>query len=133
MGKNKIDRLLAQLKDNHTGDIQNAAGIFAVAQGAVNQLKEAVLPTVEETTLALESEKIHQLTKADLIEKYNSYNGCRSAAKKLGIVFSRTPRWSQIVAAFNYVEACQDCVNAYMQQHPCKDLKGVSVTLTLGE
>ena len=133
MGKNKIDRLLAQLKDNHTEDIQNAAGIFAVAQGAVNQLKEAVLPTAEETTPALESRKPHQLTKTDLIEKYNSYNGCRSAAKKSGIVFSRTPRWSQIVAAFNYVEACQDCVNSYMQQHPCKDLKGISVTLTLGE
>ena len=132
MGKSKIDRLLAQLKDNHTADIQNAAGIFTVAQGAVSQLKEAVLPT-EEKTLALESGKPQQLTKADLVEKYNSYNGCRSAAKKLGIVFSRTPRWSQIVAAFNYIEACQDCVSAYMQQHPCKDLRGVSVTLTLGE
>ncbi|MGB3766604.1 MAG: hypothetical protein WA947_08590 [Phormidesmis sp.] len=130
MGKNRIDRLLTQLKDNHTEDIQNAASIFTVAQGAVNQLKEAVLPA--ETAPALESKKPQQLTKADLIEKYSSYNGCRSAAKKSGIRFSRTPRWSQMVAAFNYLEACQSCVSAYMQEHPCEELKGVSVTMTLG-
>ena len=132
MGKNKINRLLSQLKDNHQEDIQNAAGIFTVAQGAVNQLKEAVLPDTEETP-AIAAPQPQQLTKDDLLEKYKSYNGCRSAAKKSGITFSKTPRWSQIVAAFNYIAACQECVNAYMQQHPCKELKGISVTLSLGE
>lgn len=133
MGKNKIDQLLSQLKNNHKEDIQNAAGIFTVAQGAVNQLRETVLPDTEETRPALASNQPQQLTKADLLEKYKSYNGCRSAAKKLGITFSRTPRWSQIVAAFNYISACQECIDAYMQQHPCKELKGVSVTLSLSE
>ena len=134
MGKNRINQLLTQLKDNHQEDIQTAAGIFTVAQSAVNQLKETVLPDTEtrpETKPALEAKQPQQLTKADLIEKYKSYNGCRSAAKKLGITFSRTPRWSQVVAAFNYSAACQDCIDAYMQQNPCKELKGVSVTLVL--
>lgn len=132
MGKNRINQLLTQLKDNHQEDIQTAAGVFTVAQSAVNQLKETVLPGAE-TKPALEAGKPQQLTKADLIEKYKSYNGCRSAAKKLGITFSRTPRWSQVVAAFNYSVACQDCIDAYMQQYPCKELKGVSVTLMLNK
>lgn len=138
MGKNKIDQLLTQLKDNHTEDIQNAAAIFTVAQGAVNQLKEGISPLNNEAVAALfgddstnAPEPPKQLTKANLIEKYNSYNGCRSAAKHAGIVFSKTPRWTQIVAAFNYLEACQNCVSLYMKDNPCSVLKGVSITLSL--
>lgn len=127
MGKQKIDRLLAQLKDNHQQDIQNDAAIFAVAQGAVNELasreeadqifKDAITP-------------LH-LTKDDLIERYGNYNACRRAAKKAGIVFGRSPRWSQLVAAFNYIDACQTCVSNYVAHNPNSALTGVKLTLTL--
>lgn len=129
MGKQKIDQLLAQLKDNHNQDIQNAAAIFTVAQGAVNQLQADNSDTENLESRALPAPR--QLTKDDLIDRYGSYNGCRSAAKKAGITLHNPP-WPQVVAAFNYLEAAQNCVNAYMQQHPCDDLKGVSVTLSLG-
>lgn len=139
MGKQKIDRLLAQLKDNHSQDIQNAAAIFTVAQGAVNQLQangaeaDSYRP-INSSADSLQTKALpapHQLTKADLCDRYGNYNRCRSAAKKAGITL-RNPSWAQMVAAFSYLEACQNCINAYMQQHPSADLKGVSVTLSLG-
>ncbi|MEL6551945.1 MAG: hypothetical protein AAFQ63_00590 [Cyanobacteria bacterium J06621_11] len=137
MGKQKIDRLLAQIKDNHTQDIQNAAAIFTVAQAAVNDLKDQDNPP----TLATEQAVIEQRspiaplewTKNDLIRKYGSYNKCRQAAKQSGITFSRSPRWPQIIAAFNYLQACQSCIDRYIEQHPNADLQGTKITLTLGK
>jgi hypothetical protein len=123
MGKQKIDRLLAQLKDNHSQDIQNAAAIFTVAQAAVNQLDPKDLPALPPAPTLL--------TKADLIERYGHYNGCRKAAKQAGIIFHQTPRWAQLIAAFSYLAACQACISAYVQQHPHPDLQGISLMLDL--
>ncbi len=131
MGKQKLDRLLAQLKDNQSQDIQNAAAIFTVAQGAVNQLAQLEQQAdvlAEPITL---SDALPELTQADLIERYGSYNNCRKAAKQLGITFSKNPRWEQLVAAFRYLPACQSCVDAYMQRHPHPDIKGIKIQLTL--
>lgn len=133
MGKKKIDQLLAQLQTNHDTDVQNAAGIFTVAQGAVNDLANAVGEQVNAlvpSARALPAAP-QQLTKDDLLKRYGSYNGCRSAAKAAGITFSRPPRWSQIIAAFSYLDACQACIDNLMRQHPNPELKTVKVTLTL--
>lgn len=134
MGKQKIDRLLAQLKDNHSQDIQNAAAIFTVAQAAVNQLEpkdSPALPSAAASPASLSLTKPLSLTKADLIARYGHYNGCRKAAKQAGIVFHQTPRWSQLIVAFSYLEACQACISAYVQQHPHPDLQGISLWLNL--
>ncbi|MFK8182558.1 MAG: hypothetical protein AB8B99_04230 [Phormidesmis sp.] len=128
MGKQKIDRLLAQLKDNHQRDIQTDAAIFAVAQGTVNELAKRAQERAIDDAEALVP---LQLTKDDLIAQYGNYNACRRAAKKAGIVFSRSPRWTQLVAAFNYVDACQTCVTNYLAQNPNSALEGVRLTLTL--
>ncbi len=130
MGKQTIDRLLAKLQDSHTEDIHNAAAIFTVAQGAVNQLENrAATASLPPAQLPVPQ----QLTKAELVSRYGSYNACRAAAQKAGITFSRSPRWAQIIAAFNYLEACQECVNAYLQQHPNPDLQDTKITLALGQ
>ncbi|MEO1401938.1 MAG: hypothetical protein AAFV72_11910 [Cyanobacteria bacterium J06635_1] len=129
MGKQKIDRLLAQLQNNQSQDIQNAAAIFTVAQGAVNHLDQIEQGLSKERNILPVAPL--QLTQADLINRYGPYNACRKAAKQAGITFSKSPRWPQLVAAFNYLEACQTCVNQYMQQHPNPDLHSVSITLRL--
>ncbi|MGI8934099.1 MAG: hypothetical protein ACR2FS_08495 [Phormidesmis sp.] len=129
MGKQKLDQLLKQLEDNHAQDIENAAAIFTVAQGAVNQLaadSPQIVSALGESSAAPSS-----VTKADLLKRYGSYNACRQAAKRAGITFSHTPRWAQLVTAFSYLPACQACVSTYLQQHPDPNLKGVSIKLTL--
>ncbi|MGB3295709.1 MAG: hypothetical protein WBB01_22220 [Phormidesmis sp.] len=131
MGKQNIDQLLAQLKDNQRQDVQNAAAIFTVAQGAVNQLSQLEPQTEAGAKPTALSDQPPRLTKADLIERYGSYNHCRKAAKQLGITFSKNPRWEQLVAAFGYLPACQSCVDAYMQRHPHPDIKGIKIQLTL--
>ncbi len=129
MGKQKLDRLLAQLQDNHREDIQNAAAIFAVAQSAVNQLEQ---PKADGSLrLSASSRAPLHLTKSDLIERYGHYNGCRKAAKQAGIVFHKTPSWAQLIVAFNYRESCQACISDYIQQHPNPDLQGISLMLNL--
>lgn len=128
MGKQKIDRLLAKLQATHTEDVHNTAAIFTVAQGAVNQLAQSA----EQPLLPLKTLPApQQLTQAELIIRYGSYNACRTAAKKAGIIFSRQPRWPQIVAAFNYLQACQACVDLYLAQHPSPDLQNIKLTLKL--
>lgn len=136
MGKQKIERLLAQLKENQQQDIQNSAAIFTVAQSAVSELAqiEAYSGETASETASETAAPVHkplQLTKSELVERYGNYNACRRAAKKQGISFTRSPKWSQLVAAFNYVEACQACVNHYIEQHPNAELKGVKLTLAL--
>lgn len=131
MGKQKLDRLLAQLKDNQSQDIQNAAAIFTVAQGAVNQLERAEQQNDDAPLPKLLSDAPPDLTKADLISRYGNYNACRTAAKQLGITFSTSPRWPQLVAAFRYLPACQSCVDTYLQRHPHPDIQGIKITLKL--
>ncbi len=135
MGKQKIDRLLTQLKSSHQQDVQNAAAIFTVAQGAVNVLEqadEAKGETGEVRAIApVSSQPPSQLTKADLISRHGNYNACRQAAKKAGIGFSKTPHWEQLIAAFNYIEACQICIDDYIAQNPNPNLKGIKITIAL--
>lgn len=135
MGKQKLDQLLKQLKDNHAQEIENAAAIFTVAQSAVNQLAADSSPqlTLPDSGKLL-SDSLSSpafVTKADLLKRYGNYNACRQAAKRAGITFSHTPRWSQLVTAFSYLPACQGCVSAYIRQYPHPNLKGVSIKLTL--
>jgi hypothetical protein len=140
MGKQTIDRLLTKLQDSHEQDIHNAAAIFTVAQGAVNQLqnrseivsKTASDAATQSTVLAAKQLAPLQLTQAELMNRYGNYNACRAAAKRAGITFSRSPRWTQIVAAFNYLEACQASISAYLQHYPNRDLQGTKITITLG-
>ncbi|MEO1352197.1 MAG: serine/threonine protein kinase, partial [Cyanobacteria bacterium J06635_15] len=73
-----------------------------------------------------------QLTKIDLINRYGNYNACRKVAKQVGITFRKSPRWPQLVAAFNYLESCQACIDSYLQCYPNPELKGVSVVIKLG-
>ncbi len=134
MGKQKLDRLLAQLEDNHAQDIENAVAIFTVAQGAVNQLAaDSAQPILRPSDDALSNPLAAPafVTKADLLKRYGSYNACRQAAKRAGITFRHTPRWSQLVTAFSYLPACQDCVSTYLRQYPHPNLKGVSIKLRL--
>ncbi len=134
MGKQKLNQLLKQLEDNHAQDIENAAAIFTVAQGAVNQLaadSSQPMLTPSDESLSDPLAGPSPVTKADLLKRYGSYNACRQAAKRAGITFSHTPRWSQLVTAFSYLPACQDCVSTYLRQHPHPNLKGVSIKLTL--
>ncbi len=134
MGKQTIDRLLTKLQSNHEQDIHNAAAIFTVAQGVVSQLQNPADVTVSGIA-ALAPEPLpvpKQLTQAELLNRYGSYNSCRAAAKKAGITFSRSPRWTQIIAAFNYLEACQTHIDSYLQHYPNSELKGTKITLNLG-
>lgn len=131
MGKQKIERLLAQLKENQQQDIQSSAAIFTVAQSAVNELASVQADDAQIDVAALPDIRPSQLTRADLIAQYGNYNACRKAAKNAGISFSRSPRWPQLIAAFNYIEACQACVTDYITRHPNPSLKGVKLTLTL--
>ena len=76
MGKQRIQELLNQLKDNHERDITASAAIFSVAQVAVNQLGETVDSTRSRQLPAVPP---LSLTKDDLIKRYQNYAGCRKA------------------------------------------------------
>jgi hypothetical protein len=139
MGKKRINQLLEQLKENQQQDLQNSAAIFTVAQVAVNQLREqtetvpqarAMLPAAESATL-LPAAPI-PIEQAELKRRYGSHTACRQAAKKQGIIFSKTPSWQQLSIAFGYLEACQQMVQSYVQTHPSEHLKGISIQLKLG-
>lgn len=134
MGKQKIERLLAQLQENTQTDVQNAAAIFTVAQGTVNQLSElskAPAETADSVTPTLLASPPADLKKQDLVKRYGSYNGCRSAAKRVGITFSGTPTWDQLIAGFSYLDSCEKCVRQYLEQFPQPKLKGIRITLSL--
>lgn len=127
MGKQRVSQLLAQLKENQQKDIENAAGIFTVAQVAVDALNQSensqqasLLPPVQA-----------KVTKKDLLERYGSFNGCRSAARKEGIIFSKTPSWPTLEAAFSYREAVQQLVQQYLATYPNRQLEGVSLQIDL--
>jgi hypothetical protein len=132
MGKKTIDRLLTKLEENRQQDAQNAAAIFTVAQVAVNQLADQRTETSSAPALQVgNAAALTSITKEDLLQRYGNYNKCRSAAKRLGILFKGSPKWSQIIAAFNYREACQAHINAYLQQNPNPNLKGVSLVISM--
>ena len=118
-------------------DIENAAGIFTVAQVAVNQLEAQAQEAAHDSAQTIaEPFRVltaapDVLTKGELIERYGSYNGCRSAARRAGITFSSTPKWSQLIAGFSYLSACQRCIHSYLRQYPSSQLKGIRLSLSL--
>jgi len=140
MGKERVAQLLAQLKENQEKDLENAAAIYTVAQVAVDALEAA---EGEGRSLLLSPQEMllqpapfpapATITKTELLERYGSFNGCRKAAKQLGIHFSKTPSWATIEAAFSYREACQNLIQTYVNQHPSKYLQGVLLQVSLQE
>lgn len=123
MGKKRVTQILEQLKENQERDLQNAASIFTVAQIAVNELHEQArsLPQLPES-----SAHPQPIDKTSLLKQYGSYNGCRAAAKKIGIGFKRSPTWDQLVAAFSYQASLQQVAQSYLEAYPNPDLNGVS-------
>ncbi|ASC69193.1 hypothetical protein XM38_001190 [Halomicronema hongdechloris C2206] len=122
MGRRRIAQLLGQLKDNQARDIENAAAIYTVAQGAVNALDDSqTVPTLP----------VRRITKAELVQRYGSFNGCRRAAKEQGITFRKTPSWHQLEAAFAYRDACHQMVRDCLTNYPEELLQGVSLTISL--
>jgi hypothetical protein len=134
MGKKRITQLLEQLQANQQQELQNAAAIFTVAQVAVNQLQEQMQPGSETINALPAPPGLNlvapiQLDKAELKRRYGSYAACRQAAKKQGIVFSKTPTWQQLATAFAYIEAYQKLIHSYMQHYPTNELRGVYLRL----
>lgn len=138
MGKKRVNQLLEQLKATQQADLHNAAAIFTVAQVAVNELRDQAVEAsspVHSARLALPAMPEEMgpplLSKADLLQRYGSFQGCRQAAKQQGIRFSKTPTWSTLCAAFSYAETVRQLVKRYMEQHPYPDLQGVTVEVSL--
>lgn len=127
MGKRRVTQLLHQLKTNQQQELHNAAAIYTVAQVAVNELQEQ---SQDSTNAALPPAP--SLDKAELLRRYSSYNGCRTAAKNKGIKFQQTPSWQQLITAFGYAEACQQLLHIYTEAYPRPELQGVTIELPLG-
>jgi hypothetical protein len=129
MGKKRIAQLLEHLEANHQQELQNAAEIFTIAQVAANKLEEvggdSAIPSLQLPAAPI------LLTKADLEQRYGSYNNCRKAAANLGIKFSGNPGWHRLIAGFSYFEALQGVIQAYLQSHSNGDLKGVTIAFRL--
>ena len=142
MGKKRIHQLLTHMKENQQAELRNAAAIYTVAQVAVNELA-AIAPALDtaetkrraiapiSSTPALPPAVPTALTQEDLLQRYGSYNGCRSAAKKLGIHFPKTPSWPQLITAFSYVDLFRHLIQDYAQQQRIPHLSGVQFTITL--
>lgn len=128
MGKQRIAELLTQLRDNQSQDVENAAAIYTVAQVAVNALDETAEPHSSGTAQLPASVTV---SKAELLERYGSFNGCRRAAKELGIRFPKTPSWSALEAAFSYHQVFHDLIQQSFAAKPNKHLAGVTFEITL--
>jgi ERCC4-type nuclease len=126
MGKQRVAQLLTQLKENQTKDIENAASIYTVAKVAVDALDQAQVPQLESPI-----PEISKITKAELLKQYGNFNGCRKAAKELGIKFKKTPSWEKLEVAFSYQKACQQLVQNYLKTYPNKAVEGVSFDIHL--
>ncbi|MGP1384286.1 MAG: hypothetical protein ACTS2F_12055 [Thainema sp.] len=131
MGKQRVQQLLDQLKENQAKDIENAAAIYTVAQVAVNALNESTNESSAPQLSASALPTVASITKADLLERYGSFNDCRKAAKALGIKFSKTPSWDKLEAAFSYRVACHQLVQSYLAAYPNEHLNNVSLEIPL--
>lgn len=129
MGKQRISELLAQLRESQVQDVENAAGIFTVAQVAVNAL-ERQATGVHQSAGEPPALPAATVSKAELLQRYGSYNGCRRAAKHHGIRFSKTPSWRALEAAFSNYEALQALVQGYFAANPSEYLRGVTFEIT---
>ena len=127
MSKQNVAKLLARLKDNQAKDIENAASIYTVAQVAVNALEQS--EDLQPEPIAL-PEPV-RVTKHELLERYHSFNGCRSEAKKQGIKFSKTPSWAKLEAAFSHRETVEQLVQSYFANFPDQSLEGISFEISL--
>lgn len=137
MGKQRVTQLLAQLRENQAKELENAANIYTVAQVAVNALEadegRSAALSPQELLPAATFPTVPTVTKAALLEQYGSFNGCRQAAKTLGIRFSKTPSWAKMEAAFSYRDACQQLIQDYLKKYPSKHLQGIFLELPLEE
>jgi hypothetical protein len=129
MGKKRVAQLLAQLKENQAKEVENAAGIYTMAKVAVDALAES-----EETQPVTPLLPAHRsITKQELLERYGSFNGCRTAAKQQGIKFSKTPSWAKLEAAFSYQKVVQQLVKTYLENHPSDEVEGISMQINLSK
>ena len=71
------------------------------------------------------------LERAELIQRYGSYNECRKIAKARGIKFNGTPTWEKLAQAFSYSEAMQEISHRYMVAYPNATLSGIKVEVNL--
>ncbi|WP_404783650.1 hypothetical protein [Altericista sp. CCNU0014] len=129
MGKQRIAELLNQLETDRQKDLKNSAAIYAVAQVAVNRLASQLPP--EQLPSALLPPAPSNWDKTKLLQLYGSYNGCRKAAKDLGIKFATSPSWLQLAQAFSYAEALQHLAHRYLETYPAPNLKQVTIGLRL--
>ncbi|KAI9135117.1 hypothetical protein [Acaryochloris sp. CCMEE 5410] len=128
MGKKKINSLLKRLKENHQKDIENSAYIYSVAQGAVNQIdtvahkqKSGITPSCKLLPSIIDKE--------ELVRRYKNYNGCRKAAKTLGIKFKKTPSWNKLICAFSYAEIFKEICRDYSNNNPDPLLSGITIEI----
>lgn len=126
MGKKRITELLQRLEDNHQRDIVNAAGIYTVAQVAVNHLSETHVSEEQPSTLALQP-ALPAIDKAELKKRYGSYSKCRKAAKSLDIQFKKTPTWEQLVQGFRYAEALRPIAESCVATYPSTDQNMIEI------
>jgi hypothetical protein len=122
MGKKRVAQLLAQLKENQEKDIENAAGIYTVAKVAVDALAQPEEAQTDAPSLPTQP----PITKQELLARYGSFNGCRAAAKKQGIKFSKTPSWEKLETAFSHQRAVKEIIQNYLANFPKNQLQGVS-------
>lgn len=132
MGKQRVAQLLAQLHENQAKDLENAAAIYTVAQVAVDALDQGE-EEGRSLPAAADLPPTPVITQAKLKEQYGSFNGCRQAAKKLGIRFSKTPSWAKLEAAFSYREICQQLIQTYLEQYPSEHLQGVTLEISFNQ
>lgn len=153
MGKKRIAELLQQLEAHRQEAIEDTAAVFTVAQVAVNELGKltGVTPDRSKTSSETAQEQTEDrtlistspvaallpapivVTKAELQQRYGSFNACRNAAKQRGIKFSKTPSWDTLVAAFSYLETLKQLFNGYLDQYPNPKLTGTTLEFPIGQ
>ncbi|PZD70761.1 Serine/threonine-protein kinase C [Acaryochloris thomasi RCC1774] len=71
------------------------------------------------------------LEKAELIERYGSYNECCKIAVARGIQFHGAPSWEKLIQAFSYLDAIQEFSHGYMAAYPSLALSEVKFEVNL--
>jgi len=137
MGKKRIEKLLETIKDNQKRETINAAGIYTVAQVAINKIVEletgldTKLKTELETKLETKktsSPPFRQYTVEELKAQYPKLADCRKALKERGLVFSKTPSWAKVAIALSYFEVQQAQFYDYLRHRPSPELTHLTMT-----
>jgi serine/threonine protein kinase len=71
------------------------------------------------------------LDKAELIQRYGSYNECCKIATTRGIQFSGNPSWDMLTQAFSYLDAVQEFSHSYMETYPSLALAEIKFEVNL--